>query len=151
MIPSLTRSVLTKRLTIDGTNYILAAGTSDVNSNSFAIDGYESFRFLALLGAIVATGAVEFQVQGSDDDSNWSDLEGSSVSVTDADDNKAVIIEVIQPRHRYHRLQTIRGDAANSTIDGLLVELAGARVEPVTKDATVLTQEIHHSPAAGTA
>lgn len=130
-----------------------AAGTSDQNSSVVDTAGYEGVRFIALFGTLTATQATSIKVQQGTlaDGSDMADLEGSAVGpLADADSNKMLVAEVYRPRERYVRCVVDRG-VANAVIDGVLAELYGPRVMPVTKDATVSAQEASASPAEGTA
>ena len=55
------------------------------------------------------------------------------------------------PQERYVRCVVVRGGATGCVIDGIVAEVYGARVEPVTQDSTVAAAEKHVSPAEGTA
>ena len=151
---SLFKNVEARRLTIDGTNYILAAGTSDVNSGSVDMLGYQGVAFMYMLGTLAASSAVTISVQQSDDDGvadAFSDLLASSEAATASDDNKLMLSEVYRPTKRYVRVATVRGDGGNSTIDGLVALLYRPSFAPVTQGATVLTYETANGPAEGTA
>lgn len=152
MIKSLTKEVVTKRIKPDGSGYTVAAGTSAVNSDIVDTAGYEGVRFILAMGAIVSGAATSSKVQQNTADSGtgMADLEGSSITIADTDDNKMVIHEVYKPKERYLRLAISRG-TQNATIDGLIVELFNPRTEPVTQDTTVATAEVSQSPAEGTA
>ncbi len=66
-------------------------------------------------------GGHQRQASGVDDNGSvddWSDLEGSSVSVADTDDNKMVEIELAKPRKRYARVVVSRA-TQNAVVDGI--------------------------------
>lgn len=144
-----------RRLTFDGTNYILAAGTSDVDSGSVDTLGYEGVAFLCAVGVMAASSSVTLQVQQSSDDGStdtYADVAGTEIATSaDTDDNKVLLIDVFRPQERYLRVQTIRGDGGNSTLDGLFALLYRPLQAGVTQGATVEASETHNSPAAGTA
>jgi hypothetical protein len=151
MIANSARQMKTQRLRIDGANYVLAAGQTDVDSDEVDSAGFECVEFEIHVGTMAASSDIAFQVQQSAvSGSGFADLEGSEANVTDADDNKIVRITVIQPRERYLRVQSIRGAGGNSTIDSMSAHLVGARKEPITDHATVLSSLVLHSPAEGT-
>lgn len=139
-----------------GTNKVVrvsnavAAGTSDSNSDGVDCAGFNSVTFLGLLGAIVSGGAQSIKVQGSDDNSTFSDLEGTAYTVADTDDNKVAAVEIIRPKNRYNRL-VIKRATQNTTIDGVVAILSNAQVLPVTPSTTTLGNEQHVTPDAGTA
>lgn len=124
-------------LTVDGTNYVLAAGTTDVNSTSVDISGFDGVTFYVLVGTIAASGSVTCKLQYSTDNSNWTDVTGGGSGTTaDTDDNKTIILEVIDPAARYYRVVTTRGDGGNSTINGLMAVCWAAKKQDVTADTT---------------
>lgn len=139
-----------------GTNKVVrvsnavAAGTSDSNSTAVDCAGFNSVTFLGLLGAIVSGGAQSIKVQGSDDNSTFSDLEGTAYTVADTDDNKIAAVEIIRPKNRYNRL-VIKRATQNTTIDGVVAILSNAQVLPISADSSTLGNEQHVTPDAGTA
>lgn len=150
---SLTNNVKTIRLKPDGTNYTVAAGTTDVDSEVVDTAGYDAVRFITAYGAIVSGAVTAQEVQQGTDATvtDAADLEGTRITVADTDDNKLVITDILQPRERYLRVQFDRG-TQNATIDCLTAELYRCKeAVPLTKHSTVATQEIHTSPAEGTA
>lgn len=151
---NLSKNAEFRRLKIDGTNYILAAGTTDVDSEIVDTLGYEAICFVYGLGTLAASSGVTIQVQQNtaNSSSGMADLAGSEQATTaDTDDNKLIISDPYRPTERYLRVQTIRGDGGNSTIDFLIAILYRAGQLPVTQGATVLSSEAYNSPAEGTA
>ncbi len=143
-----------KRLTIDGTNYILAAGTSDVNSTVVDMQGFDSVLFILAAGVIATSGAVSIKVQegAASNLSDAADLANTNIGpCADTDDNKLFISEILRPAKRYLRVVTTRGDGGNSTIDFLIAILFNAGKMPVAADALVFGQETWPGPAEGTA
>lgn len=135
----------------------VAAGATNV-TDSAVIDmqGYEGCRFIVGFGAIVSGAATSVKVQQATAKTSdtaltsGADLEGTGVTVADTDDNTMVIIDVYQPRERYLQVHILRA-TQNATVDLVIAEQYGAKKLPITKDATVSSQEIHASPAEGTA
>lgn len=133
----------------------VAAGTTTITpSSGIDMQGYDGCLFLVAFGAITASGVQSVKVQQSDDDGvsdAYSDLEGTSVSVADDDDNQLVWVDVARPQKRYLKVIVSRA-TQNSAIDGILALQYGSKVEPVTHDSTtVLGGELHVSPDEGTA
>ena len=128
----------------------VAAGTSDQNSSSVDMKCFDSVTFAVGSGAITASAVTSIKLQGSDDDSAWSDLAGTAVSVADSDDNKMVLAEINQPQQRYVRCVVDRG-TQNAVIDFAVAMQSKANKAPVTQSSTVLGSEFHQAPAAGTA
>lgn len=131
-----------------------AAGTSTITpSAGIDMQGFNSCVFLVLLGALTDTTVPSIKVQQSDDDGvadAYSDLEGTAYSVTDADDNEIIAVEIIRPAKRYLKLILARA-TANTVLDGIVAILGGAQSHPVTQPATINGAEVHVSPAEGTA
>jgi len=129
----------------------VAAGTSDLATlNSVDMQNYESVMFVIQFGAIVAGAATSVKTQQSADDSSFADLEGTSQTVLDTDDNKAFVIDIVKPLDRYVRPVVLRA-TQNSTIESITAVLYGARKMPITNDATIGGSETHVSPDEGTA
>jgi hypothetical protein len=149
---NLTHEVVTKRLKVDGTNYTGAAGTTDLTSEAVDTQNADLVRFICGFGAIVSGAATSVKArQGAQSDmSDGADLENSKITVADTDDNKMTIVEIVRPRERYLDHIVDRG-TQNATVDFLLVELYFKRKQPVTQDGTVVSAEVHNSPAEGTA
>lgn len=144
-----------RRLKVDGTNWLLTAGTSDVDSEAVDMLGYEGVAFVTLVGVLASSSAVTTQIQQSSDDAaadSYTDLAGSQNAVSaDTDDNKLLITEIYRPKERYVRQQTIRGDGGNSTIDGLFAILFRPTQAAVSLHSTVEAAVFLSNPGEGTA
>lgn len=127
----------------------VAAGTTDVNCTSVDMSGFDAVAFVAAFGTITSSAVTSIKVQGSSDNSTFVDLEGTSVTVADDDDNQLFIAEVLRPSYRYIRLVIDRG-TANAVIDSVTAIQHTPRYAPVTQPATT-TVEVNVAPAAGTA
>lgn len=129
----------------------VVAGTTDQTGTSVDMQGFAGVRFVAAFGTLTATQVTSLYAEGSADNSNWSALANTRVGpLADGDSNKLLVLDIYRPTHRYIRPVVDRG-TANAVIDGVVAEQYGPRKAPITKDATVAFQEIHASPAAGTA
>lgn len=150
----LTQNVVTKRIKPDGSGYTVGAGASDVVSDIVDTAGYEGVRFITGFGAITSGAATSQKVEDSDDSgmSGSADVAGSKVTVADTDDNKVSIVDIYRPAKRYLTCTTKRA-TQNAVIDFMIIELYGARKDPVTQDATVVAAgaNVMSSPAQGTA
>jgi hypothetical protein len=147
--------VKTIRLKVDGTNWTGAAGATDLTSEFVDTAGFEGVRLICGFGAIVAGAATSVNAQQCDTSGGtYADLAGTKITVADDDDNQITVIDIFRPRERYIKHLAKRA-TQNATIDFLVAELygaGGARKEPVTQDAAVVVaQEVHVSPAEGTA
>lgn len=123
------------------------AAASDYSSAT-VVDtaGYEGARFIVQFGTSAANNGVKVQQDTASGFSTGADIEGSK-KLLDAT-AKVAIVDIFRPRERYLKPIVLRG--TSSTIDCILVELYGPRVQPTTDDASV-NSEKHVSPAEGTA
>ena len=128
----------------------VAAGTSDQNSSSVDMKSFDAVTFAVGFGTITASAVTSIKVQGSDDDSSFSDLAGTAITVADSDDNKIVLAEINCPQQRYIRVVVDRG-TQNAVIDFGVALQSKANAAPVTQSSSVLGSEFHQAPAAGTA
>lgn len=119
-----------------------AAGTTNVNTSSVDLQNKDGVRFVVAFGALTATQVTSVKLQGSNDNSNWSDLldpDTASVITTgnlaDGDSNKIVSLEVYKCKRRYVRAVIVRG-TANAVIDGAWAEIPQRNMLPMTLDTT---------------
>ena len=126
----------------------VAAGTTEITTESVDCQSFESAQFVVLFGAI-STGAVPtVMVQGSSDNTTFVDLADTESTILDTDDNKAFVLDVGHPRHRYLRCVITR-TGANVAVDGVVAQQYMAQVEPVVHDtASVAGSAFHHAPAS---
>jgi len=146
---------LSKMTKITRHNNAVAAGTTDITpSAGIDMQNFEGCLFQVLFGAITAGAATSIKVQQSDDDGvadAYSDLEGTSVTVADDDDNQIFWVDVYRPQKRYLKLIVDRG-TQNAVLDGIVAMQYGPRKLPTTHDATTVGGgELHASPDEGTA
>jgi len=135
----------------------VAAGSTDI-SDMVVVDtqGFEGCRFVIRFGTITANAVTSVKVkQGAAASSataltSGADLEGTQITVADDGDDSLYIIDVYRPRERYLQLYVDRA-TQNAEVDFAIAELYGARKLPVTKHDDVASQELHASPAEGTA
>ncbi|MBA3483492.1 MAG: hypothetical protein H0T51_16915 [Pirellulales bacterium] len=127
----------------------VAAGITDVNSTAVDMKGFGSVQFIVSMGAITAAAVTSAKLQGSSDNSSFSDLEGTAVTIADDDDDQVFGLDLSHPRHRYVRCVLDRG-TQNAVLDGIIAVQYLADREPVTQPATT-TVEVNLNPAAGTA
>ena len=132
----------------------VVAGTSAQTSSVIDTAGYDGVKILTAFGAITSTAVTSVKLQQCSDDGAsdaYSDIEGSSISVADDDDNQVVVQDIYRPQKRYLKVVVGRG-TANAVIDGVVAVLYGARKLPTTDDsATVVSRECYASPEEGTA
>lgn len=144
---------LLKNTKITRHNNGATAGTTTITpSAGIDMQGFNSALFLILFGALTDTTVPSVKVQQSDDDGvadGYSDLEGTSYAITDADDNKIVAVEVIRPTKRYLKVIVTRA-TANAVLDGIVCVQSNA-IGPLPITQTTLGNEVHVTPAEGTA
>lgn len=132
----------------------VAAGTTDVNSASVDMQGFDAVAFVVAFGTITAGAATSIKVQQSSDDGSaddWTDLEGTGVTVADDDDNQIAVVDVTHPSKRHLRCVVDRG-TQNAVVDGIVAVQYRPDSVPTTHDAaTVVGVETHATPAEGTA
>lgn len=111
---------LSKNVKIDRVMNAVAAGTSDQNSASVDMAGFDGVMFIAFLGTLTATQVTLLTAQHSSDDSSFANITGGSTSaMADGDSNKMLFVDVFKPQNRYVRAVVDRG-TANAVIDGVL-------------------------------
>lgn len=157
-MPQFFNQYVVEHVTVDGTNYALSAGTSDVNSSAVDTAGYTEVNFIVTLGVMAASSTCDFKVQESADGSTgWTDLTGTaSTQAVNTDDDKQVGISILNPLKRYLRVATTRGDSGNTTIQGLLAIKGPVRKQVASGQSTgtgqfIAQPEKFNSPVAGTA
>ena len=119
-----------------------AAGLTNVNTSSVDLQNKDGARFIVAFGALTATQVTSVKLQGSTDNSTWSDLldpdTGTVITtgnLADGDSNKVVSLEVYKCKRRYVRAVVIRG-TANAVIDGAWAEIPQRNKLPMTIDTT---------------
>ena len=133
----------------------VAAGATDI-TDATAIDtaGYEGVRFIFSFGVITAgaaTSVAAASLATSSPTPGTDDLLGSKITVADTDDNTIVILDINRPRLRYVR-PFVKRATQNAVLNSIIAELYGhSGLMPIAKDASVSSQELHVSPAQGTA
>jgi len=133
----------------------VAAGQTDI-TDATAIDmaGYEGCRFIFSFGAITSGAVTSIAVAAlatSSPTPETDDMLGTGISVTDGSDNTLYIIDIYKPRLRYLRPHVQRA-TQDAVLNSIIAEQYGhSGLEPIAKSSTVTAQELHTSPAQGTA
>lgn len=144
---------LSKNYKITRVENAAAAGQTAVDSDSVDMANFEGVEFEVLMGSITTGGVQSAKLQQSEDDGDadgWSDIEGTSQTIADDDDNQVFVLEVRRPTKRYVRC-TVSRATQNSVVDGIVARRYGGRVKPATNGATIGGVETHASPEEGTA
>lgn len=124
----------------------VAAGQTDINSDSVDALGFDVVEFSVHFGAIVAGAVTSVKVQGSTDDAAWNDLTSVTKTIAATDDNKICRIEVVRPLQRYLRVVVDRG-TQDATVDSIDYLMGNAGLAPVTQDTDVVNGDSFVSPA----
>ena len=133
----------------------VAAGTTDItDATGVDTSGFNGVAFLVHFGTITGSAVTSVKLQQSDDDASaddYTDIEGSSVTVADTQSNKICIVSIMKPLKKYVRAYVDRG-TQNAVVDSITAILLDPRVAPVTQDSTVMaTSDESASPSEGTA
>lgn len=137
----LAKNVEIRRIVPDATaatTFILAAGTTDVNTGTIDTRGYNELTIIFMSGTMAASSSIDLALQYSDNDSDWTAVtSGTTAQVSATDDNKVSVVNISDLQHRYYRLAVTRGDGGNATIDGVIALLSKPVQAGVTQGATV--------------
>lgn len=127
-----------------------AAGSSAITGSTLDLANAEGVLIIAQTGPIVsgATTSIKFQHGDLSDMSDAADVEGTSQTIADDDDNEIFYLEIRKPVKRYGRLYVSRA-TQNATIAAAAL-VYGQRSAPITQ-ATGVNGEVAVSPASGTA
>lgn len=139
-----------KQMKVTRVSNAVAAGTTEIDCASVDMQGFESVIGVAAFGALTTGAVTAIKWQGSTDNSSFTDLAGTALSIADTDGNKLLVSELVKPLYRYVRLVITRG-TASAVLDSATCFQYGARVLPVASGATIAASEQAFSPAAGTA
>lgn len=128
-----------------------AAGTTDIAGVTLDMEGFEGVLMVITFGAITAGAVTSIKAQqgAASNLSDAADLEGTSQTIADTDDEKTFYIDLVRPRERYVRLYVDRG-TQNAVVASATYYQYGARKQPTTHGSNV-SGETHVSPAEGTA
>lgn len=128
-----------------------AAAATDISGAALDMSGFEGVMVMVRMGAIVSGAVTSIKVQQGDasDLSDAADLEGSSQTVADDDDEQTFYIDVYRPTKRYVRLYVDRA-TQNATVSAAEYIQYGPRIVPTTHGSLV-SGETHISPDEGTA
>tara|TARA_Y100000310_G_scaffold304722_1_gene344163 strand:+ start:253 stop:678 length:426 start_codon:yes stop_codon:yes gene_type:complete len=124
-----------------------SAGTSQVNSASVDMQGWDGVMFVTSYGTAASDNILHLAT--SSDDSTFNDLEGTALSPGASDEDQWV--DIYRPLERYIRAEAVRD--TSSTLESVwAVQYAGARKQPVSNvESGTIIGEAHVSPAEGTA
>jgi hypothetical protein len=126
-----------------------AAGTTSVNGTVLDMQDFDSVVFEACFGALTGTQVTKLKAQAGNasDGSDMADLVGAVTNaLADADGNKMLCLEVVRPSgngtpFRYIRCVVVRG-TANAVIDSVVAMQYSSRKQPVTHDASTVSDAL---------
>ena len=126
------------------------AATTDITSDEVDMQGCEGVIFVIPFGTI--TGSAVTSIYAQQDTvtgmGTAADLEGTSQTVADTDDNTTFYIDIVKPRERFVHVIVDRG-TQNAVVGSITAIKYGVRKVPVTQP-TGTSGETHVSPAEGT-
>ena len=80
----------------------IAAASTEILSSAVDMAGYRGCGFFCTLGAGSTSGTFKV-AQASASSGSWTDVNGASKAIVGADDNNAIVIDIVDPRKRYLR------------------------------------------------
>lgn len=119
----------------------LADGQTDPDSTALDMAGFDGVMFVGFVGTVTATGTLTLAAYDSDNNSDFSALTGASAAASDADSDKLLVVDVVNPRGRYVRTKLTRG-TANSVYGGTLAIQYKAHAKPAVTAAAQLAADI---------
>ena len=129
----------------------VVAGTSAQTSTYIDLQNCESVMLMVSFGAITSGAVTSIKAQQCDTSGGtYADLEGTSQTVADTDDDGVFFIDLIKPTERYIKVVISRA-TQNAVINGVWGIGYGCKKIPATDDATVAGAETHVTPDEGTA
>lgn len=129
------------------------SGTADRNGTVIDTAGFDSCMFMIHLGAIAAGAVTSVKAQQDSDPAMGAaaDLEGTSVTIADDDDNQLKFIDIHQPRERFLRLVVDKNGVNACEESAVAILYNGRKQRAVTQAADETEGERHTAPAEGTA
>src|SRR5262249_54775259 len=118
-----------------------AVGTTSLNGSAIDMTGFDSVRFVLILGTVTdGTPQIKAQEDSASGMGSAQDLQGTLV--TPGASNKLLILDVHRPLKQFVRCVVVRGGATGSIVGGVVAELYNAKNRPVSADTTVASQEV---------
>ncbi len=127
-----------------------AAGQTVLTSTTVDMAGYDGCLFLISFAVIAGSAVTSIEVHTSTDDSSYTALLGTGVTVADDDDNGLFWVDIHKPLERYLRLIVNRA-TQDSTLDCVIALQYGPMSAAPSHASTIAGGELHISPIRGTA
>jgi len=138
------RSIL-KDTKITRVKNAVAAGTSEILSDTVDMQGYDSVIYVIALGDVDNTCVLTPTAKSNPTDSTsggTTEKAGTATTATATSaDNKLLVIEVLRPSQRYVFVSLTR-TTANAVLDSIVAVQHAAKSMPVTQGTTVLTGDL---------
>jgi len=115
-----------------------AAGTTAITGSTVDTQGFDGVMFVTAAQTITSTGVQSIKIQHGDasDLSDAADVSGTSVTIADSDDDKAVVTDLSDLSKRYVRAVISRA-TANSAFGEVFAFLYRAQQKPVVQSGIV--------------
>lgn len=131
-----------------------AAGTSDLTTDAIDMANAESVTCIWSIGTITSGAVTSLKAQQSSDDGDtddYSDIEGSAITIADTQSDKAAVLEINKPLKRYVKFVLDRG-TQNAVSNGAIAIKSGLRKAPATQPSSIMAvSDVLAGPAEGTA
>lgn len=116
-----------------------AAGTSAITGSTIDFADAEGALIVVQLGPIVTGAVTSIKFMEGETTSPVTDVAGTNITITDAQDNEIVYLNIRRPGKRYGALYVSRGTQA-ATVSAVAY-VYGQRSKPVSQVATVTGEE----------
>ena len=126
-----------------------AAAQTAITGTTLDMSGFEGVLCIVRMGAITGNAVTSIKMMQGASTSPATDLEGTSQTVADDDDDETFYIDVYKPTKRYVAVKVLRATQDAVVASAEYVQY-GAKELP-TSHATGVSGETHISPAEGTA
>lgn len=126
---------------------VYGTGTATRNGLSIDVRGYEGVAFLVSMHAVAASGAT-LRIQGSNNGSAWSNLDGVFAPLVTGFAGQGVLFDIVKPVCRYMRVAVTK-DGENATAESAMAILYKGGSEPPKwreSDAVNVGFSPHRSP-----
>jgi len=129
---------ITKETKVTRVANAAAAAQTDVTSSAVDMQGYEGCAFIVAMGAITQDAVTSAYVTQCDTSGGqYTELDGTEITIADDDDNQVFVLEVKTPNERYLKCVVDRG-TQDAVVDGIIAIQYGAKVLPTTHDTTTV-------------
>jgi hypothetical protein len=126
-----------------------ADGSSDPDTATVDMAGYDECTFICHVATITGSGTVSMQVKGSATDAVGAAISGAVAQAdTSTDSDKLLVVNVVNPAYRYLSATVTRA-VANSIISGVIAIRSKAKSAPCSWDSGSLAAAVvEQDPAA---